>query len=384
MKSEQNHITVLGSTGSVGTQALDIAAYHGYTVDALAFGSNIKAGEEQIRRFTPRVAAVVDEDAAKELRILTADTGTRILSGADCICEMIDTLSSDVCINAISGFAGLRPTLAAIKKFPRLGLANKETIVAAGELVMQAAKKAGCQIIPVDSEHSAIFQCLEGNRTSGIRRILLTCSGGPFFGMKRDELRGITVERALGHPTWKMGAKITVDCATLMNKGLEVIEAMHLFGIESEKIEVVIHRESIIHSMVEYNDKAVIAQLGTSDMRLPIQYAVTYPERTDSPCAPLDFAKLGKLSFYEPDRETFPLLALAEKTAKDGGILPCVMNAANEEAVTLFLNRKISFTDIFDLVESVVGTTENKQTPTIDDIEEANRCAREAVYHMVP
>ena len=323
-------------------------------MDAIAFGSNVRLGEEQIRAFRPKYAAIGDEIAAKSLRIAVRDTDTTVLSGRDCICEMIEALSSDVCINALSGFAGLRPTLAAVRRFPRIGLANKETIVAAGELVMAAAVKNGCEIIPVDSEHSAIFQCLAGKKSADIRRILLTCSGGPFFGMTRDELCEVTVERALGHPTWKMGAKITVDCATLMNKGLEVIEAMRLFDISPDKIEVVVHRESIIHSMVEYNDKAVIAQLGASDMRLPIQYAITYPERLDSSCEPLDFAKLGKLTFFEPDRKAFPLLALAEETAEAGGILPCVMNAANEEAVALFLNRKIRFTDIFDIVENTV------------------------------
>ena len=376
-------ITVLGSTGSVGSQALDIAAYHEFAVDALAFGANYRVGEEQIRRFSPRIVAVSDARAADELRIRTADTATKILSGKDCVCEMIDTLSSDVCIHAISGFAGLRPTLAAIKRFPRIGLANKETIVAAGELVMHRAAQTGCQIIPVDSEHSAIFQCLCGKPSSEIRRLLLTCSGGPFFGMTREELAGVTVERALGHPTWRMGAKITVDCATLMNKGLEVIEAMHLFGIAPDKIEVVIHRESIIHSMVEYNDKAVIAQLGASDMRLPIQYAITYPDRATSPCEPLDFARLGHLSFAAPDREVFPLLALAERTAKAGGILPCVMSAANEEAVALFLERKIGFTDIFRIVENIVDNHKQNPSPTVSDLETANREARESVRALV-
>ena len=380
--TERKHITVLGSTGSIGTQALDVASFGGYTVDAIAFGKSGKLGEEQIRKYAPKYDAVGDEKTASELRLAVADTNTKILTGADAVPEMIDMLSSDVCINAISGFAGLRPTLAAIKRFPRIGLANKEPSVAAGELVMQSAKENGCEIIPVDSEHSAIFQCLQGNRDAEIRRILLTCSGGPFFGKKKEELKDVTVARALGHPTWKMGAKITIDCATLMNKGLELIEAMHLFHTAPEKIQVVIHRESIIHSMVEYNDRAVIAQLGVSDMRLPIQYAVTYPERMESPTEPIDFAKIGKLTFFEPDREAFPLLALAERVARVGGTLPCIMNAANEEAVALFLNEKIGFTDIADLVQKTVDSYESIQNPSLSDIETVNIEARAFVRNL--
>ena len=379
----QKHISVLGSTGSIGTQALDVAVFSNYVVDALAFGTNIKLGEEQIRRFLPACVAVSDENAAKNLKISIADTNTKIFSGKDCVCEMISFLESDVCINAISGFSGLRPTLAAIEKFPRIGLANKETIVAAGDIVMQRAKEKNCEIIPVDSEHSAIFQCLENNREKTIRRILLTCSGGPFFGKSMDTLKNVTVTDALGHPTWRMGAKITIDSATLMNKGLELIEAMHLFGVPSEKIEVIIHRESIIHSMVEYNDRAVIAQLSASDMRLPIQYAVTYPERVESPCEPLDFTKLGKLSFFAPDRKNFPLLALAENIAKIGGVLPCVMNAANEEAVALFLNEKIAFTEISELVSEPVENYVNIEEPSLEAIERANISAREIVRNKI-
>lgn len=376
MNNEQKRIVVLGSTGSVGVQALDVASCGNYAVDALAFGSNIQLGEEQIRKHKPYVVAVENESAAKVLRDAISDTNTKIFSGKNGVCEMIETLHSDICINAISGFAGLRPTLNAIDRFPRIGLANKETIVAAGDIVMRKAKEKNCTIIPVDSEHSAIFQCLQGEKHNEIKKILLTCSGGPFFGKTPKELKNITVEKALGHPTWKMGAKITVDCATLMNKGLEVIEAMHLFHVNVDKIEVVIHRESIIHSMVEYIDNAIIAQLGVSDMRLPIQYALTYPERITSPCESLDLKKIGKLSFYEPDRETFPLLALAEKTALKGGILPCVMNAANEEAVALFLNRKIGFTDIFSIVIDTVNHYDNIDNPTLEEIEAANQAVR--------
>ncbi len=383
MIQEQKRITVLGSTGSVGVQALDVAYCGNYQVDALAFGANIKLGEEQIRKHKPLTVAVENESAATVLRDAIADTSTKIFAGKDSVCEMIETLNSDVCINAISGFAGLRPTLSAICRFPRIGLANKETIVAGGNIVMQKAKEHHCEIIPVDSEHSAIFQCLQGERREEVKKILLTCSGGPFFGKKAEDLKNISVEQALGHPTWKMGAKITVDCATLMNKGLEVIEAMHLFHMSPDKIEVLIHRESIIHSMVEYNDNAVIAQLGTSDMRLPIQYAITYPNRIASPCEPLDLTKIAKLSFYMPDRKTFPLLALAEKTAVEGGILPCVMNAANEEAVSLFLNKKIGFTDIFSLVSDTVAHYKNIAEPTLKEIENANRDVRLAIRKSI-
>ena len=381
--NDKKHITVLGSTGSIGTQALSVAEFADYAVDAIALFSNVKLGEEQIRKFKPEFVAVNNEKAACDLRTRISDTETKVISGKNCVCEMLENLNSDVCINAISGFDGLLPTLSAIKKFHRIGLANKETIVAAGELVKQSALENHCEVIPVDSEHSAIFQCLEGNRNRSVSRILLTCSGGPFFGVKREQLKNVTVEEALGHPTWKMGAKITIDSATLMNKGLELIEAMHLFQVSPEKIEVIIHRESIIHSMVEYNDKAVIAQLGVSDMRLPIQYAITYPDRLDSPCEPLDFFRVGKLTFYEPDRETFPLLALAEKTAKAGGLLPCVMNAANEEAVALFLNGKISFTDISDLVYETVENYQNISNFTISDVIEANFKTRELVKNKI-
>ena len=381
--NEKKNITVLGSTGSIGTQALEVAAFSDYSIDALAFGSNIRLGEEQIRRFNPKFVAVNDTLASKHLRIAVADTNTRIVDGHDCVCKMIDELRSDICINAISGFNGLRPTLRAIQRFPRIGLANKETIVAAGSIVKRSAAENNCEIIPVDSEHSAIFQCLEGNRGREIRRILLTCSGGPFFGKKAEDLKQVTVSDALGHPTWKMGAKITIDSATLMNKGLELIEAMHLFDVSPEKIEVIIHRESIIHSMVEYNDKAIIAQLGVSDMRIPIQYAVTYPNRTKSPSDPVDFVKAGKLTFFEPDRDAFPLLALAEKVAKKGGILPCVLNAANEEAVSMFLEEKISFTEISELVFEIVEQYRNIEDFTLSDIENANFSARELVRNKI-
>ena len=377
--NEKKHVTVLGSTGSIGMQTLDVAEFLHCSVDALAFGMNIKRGEEQIRKFKPKFVAVNNKNASRLLRIAVADTETTIVDGDNCVCKMLSELHSDVCINAISGFDGLRPTLQAIQQFPRVGLANKETIVAAGELVKKNARINHCEIIPVDSEHSAIFQCLQGNAENKVRRILLTCSGGPFFGASKERLKTVTVSEALGHPTWNMGTKITVDSATLMNKGLELIEAMHLFGVSPEQIEVIVHRESVIHSMVEYNDRSIIAQLGVPDMRIPIQYAITYPERMESPSESLDFFKMGKLTFFEPDRSAFPLLELAEKTARSGGVLPCVMNAANEEAVDLFLKEKISFAEISEIVFDIVELYRNIGDFTLPDIEEANILARELV-----
>ena len=377
-------ISILGSTGSIGTQTLDVIREHGdMQVVALSCGRNLSLIEKQARVFKPQFVSVSDENDAKKLRTSLADTDIEVGYGMDGLIRCATIEPCDIVVTAIVGMLGIRPTIAAIKAKKTIALANKETLVTAGHIIIPLAKEYGVSILPVDSEHSAIFQCLAGKKSADIRRILLTCSGGPFFGMTRDELCEVTVERALGHPTWKMGAKITVDCATLMNKGLEVIEAMRLFDISPDKIEVVVHRERIIHSMVEYNDKAVIAQLGASDMRLPIQYAITYPERLDSSCEPLDFAKLGKLTFFEPDRKAFPLLALAEETAEAGGILPCVMNAANEEAVALFLNRKIRFTDIFDIVENTVRSYRNLANPTLSEIEETNLSVREAVKSAI-
>lgn len=376
-------ITVLGSTGSIGVQTLDVARHRGLTVDALAFGSDIKKGEEQIRAFSPRFCAVANEKAARDLQVRAKDTPVRIYAGQHGICEMIADSASDVCLNAVSGFAGLLPTVTALSSCRRLALANKESLVAAGTLVMKTAAENGCQIVPVDSEHSAIFQCLQAGKKQEINKLILTCSGGPFFGYSPEKIRGVTREQALGHPTWKMGQKITVDCATLMNKGLEVIEAMHLFSVPVERIDVLIHRESIIHSMVEYLDHTVIAQLGVSDMRIPIGYALSYPDRAPVPGEPLDLSMIGKLSFFRPDTETFPLLSFAVRTAGRGGVLPCVMNAANEEAVHLFLDGKIGFTDIFSLVQEVTNAFANLTDPTLSDILSADQAARERVREAV-
>lgn len=373
---DRKSITLLGSTGSIGVQALDVAAFHGMNIEALCFGSNIKLGEAQVRKFSPRFCAVFDEKAALDLKTRIADTETEIFCGTDGICEMTEAAGSDICLNAISGFAGLLPTMSAVKSCRRIALANKETLVAAGDIVMGAAKEHGCEIVPVDSEHSAIFQCLQAGKRDEVKRLILTCSGGAFFGYTKEKLATVTREQALGHPTWNMGAKITIDCATLMNKGLELIEAMHLFSVPASKTDIVIHRESIIHSMVEYIDNTVMAQLGSHDMRLPIQYALTYPDRAEAAGERLDLVGLGRLSFFSPDYETFPLLGLARHMAEAGGNMPCVMNAANEEAVGLFLSGRILFSEIPELVMRVCEETARIEKPSLSDIIEENMRAR--------
>lgn len=373
---DKKSITLLGSTGSIGVQALDVADFHGMNIEALCFGSNIKLGEAQVRKFSPRFCAVFDEKAALDLKTRIADTETEIFCGTDGICEMTEAAGSDICLNAISGFAGLLPTMSAVKSCRRIALVNKETLVAAGDIVMGEAKEHGCEIVPVDSEHSAIFQCLQAGKRDEVKRLILTCSGGAFFGYTKEKLATVTREQALGHPTWNMGAKITIDCATLMNKGLELIEAMHLFSVPATKIDIVIHRESIIHSMVEYIDNTVMAQLGSHDMRLPIQYALTYPERAEAAGERLDLVGLGRLSFFSPDYETFPLLGLARRMAETGGNMPCVMNAANEEAVGLFLSGRIRFSEIPELVMRVCEETARIEKPSLSDIIEENMCAR--------
>ncbi len=373
---DKKSITLLGSTGSIGVQALDVAAFHGMNIEALCFGSNIKLGEAQVRKFSPRFCAVFDEKAALDLKTRIADTETEVFCGTDGICEMTEAAGSDICLNAISGFAGLLPTMSAVKSCRRIALANKETLVAAGDIVMGAAKEHGCEIVPVDSEHSAIFQCLQAGKRDEVKRLILTCSGGAFFGYTKEKLATVTREQALGHPTWNMGAKITIDCATLMNKGLELIEAMHLFSVPASKTDIVIHRESIIHSMVEYIDNTVMAQLGSHDMRLPIQYALTYPDRAEAAGERLDLVGLGRLSFFSPDYETFPLLGLARRMAEAGGNMPCVMNAANEEAVGLFLSGRILFPEIPELVMRVCEETARIEKPSLSDIIEENMRAR--------
>ena len=372
-------VTILGSTGSIGRQSLEVIAACGMEAAALAANSNVSLMEEQARQFKPAVAALADEKAAADLRVRLADTNVHVLSGLEGVLEAATISSADTAIAALMGMAGLRPTLASIREGKRVCLANKETLVCAGPLVLEEAKDYGAKVYPVDSEHSALFQCLEANRDRGeVKRLILTCSGGPFYGKKRTELADITVEDALKHPNWSMGAKITVDSATLMNKGLEIIEAMHLYRMPVEKISVVIHRESIIHSLVEYCDNAMLAQMGAPDMRLPIQYALTYPKRVAGPSASLDLWNCGPLTFGAPDLETFPCLTLALEAAKRGGTAGAILNGANEAAVGLFLEGKIGFLDIPARVEKALSQVKAVQNPTMQDILDADTAAREA------
>lgn len=374
------NLSILGSTGSIGTQSLEIAKKCGYCVSALSAYSNVDIIERQIREFKPEVAALVDEKAASELKIRAADTDTKILSGIDGVCECASLAHADTVINGIVGMAGLRPTLTAIECGKKITLANKETLVAGGKIVMSRAKEKGVQILPVDSEHSAIFQCLQGKPSNkALKKIILTASGGPFFGKTRDELKNVTVKDALNHPNWAMGAKITIDSATMMNKGLEVIEAAWLFGVPVSKIDVVVHRESIIHSAVEYDDNAVVAQLGLPDMKIPIQYALTYPERYESPCRELDLAEICNLTFYKPDYETFKLINVCKDAFVRGGIAPAFANSANEQANLMFREGKIGFLAISDIVERVASEAPDIPDYTLSDIEDADKLARESV-----
>jgi len=377
----EKNIAILGSTGSVGEQAIDVAKKMNIGVSAISANQNYKRVEEQARQFKVAAVAMADESAAKELRIRLADTDTRVYSGADGVCEMIAREKRDTVLNSIIGEAGLLPSLAVIDSGARLALANKESLVVAGEIVTSKARENGVEILPVDSEHSAIFQCLKSGSSKEVKKILLTASGGPFFGYTSNELKNIGVKEALAHPTWKMGAKITIDSATLMNKGFEVIEAVHLFNVPVEKIEVVVHRESIIHSMVEYIDNSVIAQLSVPDMRLCAQYAVTYPDRTDAVIDELDLFSIGRLTFAKPDMKTFPLLAAAIDCIKNGGALPAVLNAANEVAVAEFLKGKIPF---YTIGESVCRTVEDMQyAKDVHDLDGIISCDREARVHIL-
>ena len=370
------NIAVLGSTGSVGEQALDVAAKQGFRVSAISANKNFLRVEEQARQFKVSAVAMADEAAAKELKTRLADTSVRVFGGESGICEMIGAEKRDCTVNSIIGEAGLLPTLAVIDSGSRLALANKESLVVAGEIVMARAREKGVEIIPVDSEHSAIFQCLKAGKDKEVKRILLTASGGPFFGRTREELKDIRVEQALAHPTWSMGAKITIDSATLMNKGFEVIEAVHLFGVPAERIQVTVHRESIIHSMVEYIDNSVIAQMSVPDMRLCAQYAITYPDRCEAVIDQLDLFSIAKLTFAKPDTETFSLLASAIECIGKGGALPAVLNAANEVAVAEFLKGNIGFYTITESVTDVVASMEYAKD--IHDLEGIIQCDREA------
>ena len=377
-------ISILGSTGSIGTQSLDVAEKRGYEVQVLTAGSNAKLLEEQIRKWKPKYAALADEEAAKSLRLAVADTDTKVLIGKEGVNECAAYDDTDVVINAIVGIAGLVPTLTAIEKGKDIALANKETLVAGGQLVMGKAKEKGVKMLPVDSEHSAIFQCLEGmNKKDELKSIILTASGGPFFGKTREELKTVTLAQALKHPNWEMGAKITVDSATMMNKGLELIEAVWLFGVDPSMVDIVVHRESIIHSLIEYNDNSVIAQLGVPDMRIPIQYALTYPERFESPVRKLNLWEYSNLTFYKPDYETFRAINICREAITKGGLYPCVANGANEMANYLFRQGKIGFLDIADLVEKATEKTPAIENYTITDVLEADLLARETVRTLI-
>ncbi|MBR7111854.1 MAG: 1-deoxy-D-xylulose-5-phosphate reductoisomerase [Clostridia bacterium] len=371
-------IMILGSTGSVGEQAIDVAKKQGIRVLALSAHKNYRRVAEQARELAVSAVAMSDEGAASSLRVLLADTPISVYAGESGLLDMIQNVEADFAVNAILGEAGLKPTLAALRSGKNLALANKESLVVAGDIVMNEARQNGLAITPVDSEHSAIFQALRSGESREIKRLLLTASGGPFFGKKRTELLNITVDDTLAHPTWQMGAKITVDSATLMNKGFEVIEAAHLFGVSTDKIEVLVHRESIIHSMVEYIDNSVIAQMSVPDMRLCVQYALTAPHRTEAVIPQLDLLTVGKLTFAAPDSETFPLLSLAKNAFSLGGGVPAALNAANEVAVAAFLERRIPFLAISDTVERVVLDMKHAASAhTLEAILDADREARE-------
>ena len=372
-------ISVLGSTGSIGTQTLEVADItNEYDICALSAHSNVKLMEEQIRKYKPNVACMTDEKAAADLKVRVADTCVKVLSGTDGACECAVYEGVETVVTAIVGIAGLKPTMSAISCGKRIALANKETLVTAGEIVLSEAKKNNCEIIPVDSEHSAIFQSIS-NQKKFLNKIIITASGGPFFGKSKKELEEVTIEMALKHPNWSMGAKITIDSATLVNKGLEIIEAMHLFGLSVDKIEPVVHRESIIHSMVEFCDGSVIAQMGVPDMKLPISYALSYPDRTVPVCKALDLVSVGKLSFYPVDNEAFPSVELAKQAARKKGVMCAVYNGANEAAVELFLKGKCAFTDITRYIAKAMDNAPHIEKPTLADIQMADEFARKIV-----
>ena len=379
----ENTVAVLGSTGSVGTQALEVAEHLGIQISLLVAGSNVDAMEKQARRHRPALCVMQSEAAASHLRVALADTGIKVLGGTSAVAEAIAADPSHTVLHAISGCAGLAPAMTAAKCGKRIAMANKEAIVIAGDMLHAEIAKSGAELIPVDSEHSAIFQCLKGNNRSEVNRLWLTASGGAFRGKKREDLANMTAKEALAHPTWRMGAKITVDSASLMNKGFEVIEAVRLFGVRPDQVKVVVQPESIIHSMVEYIDNAVIAQIGAPDMRECIQYAFTYPYRCPSLAAPLDFDKLAALHFGEPDTETFRLLPLAFHAIREDGVLPCVLNAADEVAVDAFLRDKLSFLGIMDVVERVVTTWANHTPDSIEDLLEVDRRARAVTAEQI-
>ena len=378
-------ISLLGSTGSIGRQTLEVCAALGIKVNALTAHHSVDLLERQVRQFRPRLAVLYEMEPALELARRLRDLDIKVAYGLEGVIEAASLPESDAVVAAVVGMAGLQPTLAALRQGKRVALANKETLVCAGALVTEAARKYGGSIIPVDSEHSAISQCLQGCRDPGeVRRLLLTCSGGPFFGLSREETAAKTRADALRHPNWTMGEKITVDCATLMNKGLEVIEAMHLFQLPAEQVDVVIHRQSIVHSMVEFRDGAVLAQLGTPDMRLPIRYALTWPNRAASQLPGLDLLSCPPLTFQRPDLEAFPCLKMAVDCARAGGTACAVLNGANEAAVGLFLREEIAFGRIPELVEAALNAVPQRSSPRLEDILEADQKARECVMEAIP
>ena len=372
-------LTLLGSTGSIGTQTLEVADLRDdIKIAALCANENVALIEKQIRKYKPRYAALMNEEKANELKIKVADTDTTVLSGMDGFIECVRLAEVDMVLTAVVGVCGLIPTIEAIRAGKDIALANKETLVAGGDIVMPLAKEMGVKILPVDSEHSAIFQSMQGEEKK-ISKILLTASGGPFFGKSKDEIYGATVEDALNHPNWSMGAKLTVDSASMMNKGLEVIEATHLFDVPADKIEVLIHRQSIVHSMVQYEDNSVIAQLSSPDMKLPIAYALSYPNRAYCGTKELDFCEFGRLTFDKPDYETFRCLALAIEASKTGGSMPALINSANEKAVELFLNRRIRFGEIPDIIEQQMQNHSVIKNPKIEDLLELDISVREKI-----
>lgn len=380
----KENLSILGSTGSIGTQAIEVAKALGIRVSAISGNNNIDLLEKQIRELKPKIAAVYDEKNAKILKNAVKDTGTKILSKIDGLCEVASYSGSDLVITAVSGMIGLLPTLSAIEAKKDIALANKETLVVAGEYVMNAAKEKNVKILPVDSEHSAIFQCLECCKNKNlIKKLILTASGGPFFGKSKKELEHVTLSQALNHPSWKMGSKITIDSATMMNKGFEIIEAMHLFGIPEDKIDVVIHPQSIVHSMVEYVDNSIIAQMGTPSMKNPISYAITYPGRKYTSVPELNLSKLKNISFFEPDYDTFESIKICKEAVKRGGASTAIVNAANEEAVRLFLEGKIKFTEIISLIKKAKESIQVTQVNSVNEILSADKIARNFIKSII-
>lgn len=378
------NISILGSTGSIGVQSLDVCRMHGYNVVCLTANKSVDKIEGQIREFKPELVCMMDESAAKDLRLKISDTGTKVVSGMDGLIECATYGGANITLNSVVGMIGLQPTLEAIKAKKTIALANKETLVAGGHLVTNLAKEYGVSILPVDSEHSAIFQAMQGSpKKEAIKKIILTASGGPFFGKTLAELENVTPADALKHPNWNMGAKITIDSATMMNKGLEFIEAKWLFDMPNDDIEIVVHRESVVHSAIVYQDNSMIAQLGVPDMRIPIQYALTYPEREPSPVKELSLADYGRLTFYEPDYETFKCINVCKNAIEMGGLHPAAANGANEQSVKLFLEGKVKFTDIATLNNEAMLKAPEKQNFTLQDVLDVDKASREYVKQAV-